>query len=386
MKKSLIVMHRSLYVGGIETSLINLVNNINNNFDLKVVLLAEGTRTDQLKCEYETVGIDSIVNRYQRYYSEQMKNTNSLIEKIKIFSTKVLARLNLMDGFIVKKIKKEFHSDIGICFSCEEGLIKAYKKCIKSKFNICFVHFDVSKNLDLDNPEEKLKFFDKIICVSKGCAEIFKNQYPLLAEKVDYVYNILDNEHVRNLSTAFDVEYSDKFNIVSVARMSEEKGFPRMLNALAELKERGYDFCWNIVGDAECPEKSKLLNMISNKNMEKYVKFWGEQTNPYPYIKKADLLLLGSYYESWGLVLIESMLVETPVLTTRTCASDETVGDKGYICDNNQEALTKQLQEIFDNKKDLEEKRKNLKIYNFDNKKIIEKFVNICKEVENGRG
>ena len=384
MKKSVIIFHRSLYCGGIETSLINLANSVKDFFDLKVVLLAEGERTSQLLCDYETVGIDSVVDRYQKSYSEQMSNTKNIIEKIKIFSTKVLARLKLMDDIIARKIKKSFNCDIGICFSCEEGLFKAYKKCVKSKYNICFVHSDVSKSLDMADAEEKLKFFDKIICVSKGCAQIFRDKFPTIADKVDYLYNILDGKIVRQKAEELVVQYDEKkLNIVSVSRMSEEKGFCRMLNALEKIKSLGFDFCWNIVGDSDCEEKTKFLQALQEKNMQKYIKFWGVQKNPYPYIKAADLLLLGSYHESWGLVLIESMLVGVPVLTTKTASSTETVGTDekyGIVCENNEDSMVEALKNIFENKKKLEAMRKNLKKYEFDNNLIIEKFIKICTE------
>ena len=123
--------------------------------------------------------------------------------------------------------------------------------------------------------------------------------------------------------------------------------------------------------------------------MKKYIKFWGVKKNPYPYIKAADLLLLGSYHESWGLVLIESMLVGVPVLTTKTASSTETVGTDekyGIVCENNEDSMVEALKNIFENKKKLEEMRKNLKKYEFDNNLIIEKFTKICAEGDNGRG
>ena len=95
-------------------------------------------------------------------------------------------------------------------------------------------------------------------------------------------------------------------------------------------------------------------------------------------MKMADLLYLGSYHESYGLVLIESMILGTPVLTTKTIAAEEIVPEEyGWICDNSQEGIYSLLKSILSKKTLLEEKKANLKNYKFDNDSIKLKYEEI---------
>ena len=124
-------------------------------------------------------------------------------------------------------------------------------------------------------------------------------------------------------------------------------------------------------------ERENIEKHISELKLENNVKLYGNIHNPYPYIKEADLFYLGSYHEAAPMVYAESMILGVPVLTTKTCSADELVGDNGFVCENSEEGIFKGFKEILSNKKLIEEKRKKLKDYRYDNDAIASKLYDL---------
>ena len=178
-------------------------------------------------------------------------------------------------------------------------------------------------------------------------------------------------------ASEFNVDFNKKdFNIVTAARIGVEKGQLRMLEVMKKLHDENFDFVWHLVGDG--PYEELVKKFIAENKMEKYIILHGYQSNPYPYIKAADILFLGSIHESWGLVLLEAMMLQIPVVTTKTCSAYELVGENGYVCENSEDGIYSKFKYILDNKNDLKQKRKQLENFVYDNDKIKEKFKSLC--------
>ena len=87
--------------------------------------------------------------------------------------------------------------------------------------------------------------------------------------------------------------------------------------------------------------------------------------------------MLTSTNESFGLVLIDAMLLGVPVLSTKTISAEEVVGEFGFVCENDQESLYNALKSILENKNLLQEKVLKLKDYSYNNEKIKTKFLQL---------
>ena len=109
--------------------------------------------------------------------------------------------------------------------------------------------------------------------------------------------------------------------------------------------------------------------------MQDCVTMHGNQKNPYPYIKSAEFLLLSSYHEAAPMVFAEAMFLGVPVVTTETRSAKELVGEKGFVCDNNEKGIYYTLKEIFINRALLENKKNKLLNYDIDNENIIKKVL-----------
>jgi len=154
--------------------------------------------------------------------------------------------------------------------------------------------------------------------------------------------------------------------------MRNSKRQDRLVYAAEYLKNKGYNFQLQIVGDGANYEM--LKSMINEKKLFDVVKLVGLKTNPYPYIKNADYLVSSSYDEGYGIVIKEALLLKTRVISTDTLGPKEILedGKYGIIVKNNDESLKYIMENVLINKKKYEYLDRVLKSYKSDNE-IIKK-------------
>ena len=385
MKKlKVLLINKNLIAGGIETSLLSFIDNMKDYVDIELVLFNKtGALIDRLPQDikvYEGGKILKYLNRdCTPVIGTVLTNKKFSIKSFLFNFIKKLGGRKILSKFalIGQKIKSNY--DVVISYNALNDISSNFAlKCVKAKKKYAYIHSDVSKYAISKNYQRKLKKFDKIICVSESCANIAKRKFDKMKEKIDYLYNFQNADKMKKLSNEFLPEYGEAFNIITPARLSEEKAHLRTLSALKKLHDQKYEFVWNIVGDGD--KRTEIEQYIRDNNMSSYVKLWGNQSNPYPYIKNADLLYLGSYHEAAPMVYFEAMILGVPVLTTNTASANELVGDKGYVCDNNDESILNSFKNIMDNPAEFSKKKNELSKFEYNNKEIVNKFLNWINE------
>ncbi|MBR3884905.1 MAG: glycosyltransferase [Clostridia bacterium] len=367
--KKINIIHYGMVVGGIESSLVNMVQLLNKKYDVEVYTLFPGVWDNRLECKYENL-----------LTSEDEKVFNLGIRKCNKKNIKELIKMSLwavkyLSGSLAKKLSKKIRpADVNISF-LPSRIVMDITKNLKGE-KICFVHGDVNYVELTKWKIKQFKKFSKIIAVSESCKNNIAVKYPAIKDKLDFLYNTQNNESILEKSKETKIKFDkNHFNIISCTRLSAEKGHIRSLDALKKLKDSGFDFVWHILGDGV--ERENIEKHISELKLENNVKLYGNIHNPYPYIKEADLFYLGSFHEAAPMVFAESMILGVPVLTTKTCSANELVGEKGWVCENSEDGIFEGFKEILSNKKLLEEKRKNLKDYHYDNDAIVSKLYNL---------
>lgn len=113
--------------------------------------------------------------------------------------------------------------------------------------------------------------------------------------------------------------------MITVARLVENKGIEYLLKALNLLKDTRKDFILNIVGDGELRER--LVNIAKELDLESFVKFCGALPKPKvaEYMSRSDFFVLPSLFETFGCVLIEAMACGKPIIATNIGGPDEIV-------------------------------------------------------------
>ena len=155
---------------------------------------------------------------------------------------------------------------------------------------------------------------DKIFCVSKTIRQHMLEQYTGLHGKLEVFYNLLDEEDVlKKGEQPYDVKLEHPA-LLSVGRLSWEKGFEIIPETAALLKQMGHSFHWYIIGEGY--KRRDIEPKIKECGVEDCVVLLGAKDNPYPYFKNCDIFVQTSVTEGYCITTAEAKLFYKPVVTT----------------------------------------------------------------------
>ena len=186
-----------------------------------------------------------------------------------------------------------------------------------------FVESKYKNTKGLKKFRRKLKYFYKmkgqydntrLITVSKGVADDLV-KFGITPSSCVTIYNPFDFDTIRKSASE---ELIDESNyIICVARFAKDKRHDLLIKAYASsnIKQKLL-----LLGTTDKPSDEeqlvKIKNMINELNIKEKVIFKGFMANPYPWIKEADALVLSSNHEALPTVLIESLILNTQVVST----------------------------------------------------------------------
>ena len=102
--------------------------------------------------------------------------------------------------------------------------------------------------------------------------------------------------------------------VVSVGRLSRQKGFDVLISAHVELRRRGVMHHLLILGEGD--GRAELTDLVAQHGVADSVFMPGFVANPLAYLKRADIYALSSRYEGFPTVLLEALSCELPVVAT----------------------------------------------------------------------
>jgi len=150
------------------------------------------------------------------------------------------------------------------------------------------------------------KNYDAIVAQSNDMRDDLVFYYPSASKKAVVINNPIDIERVASLSNAFEFK---KINLVNIGILRQTKRHDLMLKTLEKLP---LNYTLHLVGDGD--EEEKLKALAVELGITDRVTFEGHKTNPYPYMKKADLFILTSEHEGFPNVLLEANALGLPVV------------------------------------------------------------------------
>lgn len=246
---------------------------------------------------------------------------------------------------------------------------------VHTDFKLCNPKSIVSWFNNIEEVKTAYNKMDNIVCVSDKARESF-NEVIGLKDKSVTVYNLIPSNKVINKSFEENSLNKTKFTIVTVGRLIPDKRQDRLLSATKRLNEEGYDFDVWIVGAGR--HENELKKYCEDNKIEN-VFFTGMQSNPYSYMRNADLFVLTSYREGFALVIPEAMACGLPVMSTACTGPTEILnnGEFGILVDNSSEGVYNGLKNILDNKDILESlKLKSQERYiDFDEETIVKEII-----------
>lgn len=367
MKKDILFIIPSLSAGGGEKSLINLLEQIDYtqyNVDL-FTLNKDGLFLDFVPNEVNIIENPKDLEVFKL----------SILKSITKFLVNRNLRLAFNRGmfFIKNKLKisvskreqyswKYIKGAIGVLDKKYDVAIGYLEKtsnyicidCVQADKKIGWIHTDYNK-LSADKKFDKryLSQLDYIVTVSEECAQVLKKEFNDLSKRIRIIKNIVSPSTIKKMSLEnIDIKtINNEKIIVSVGRLSCEKGFDIAVKSCKILKDRGLKVKWILIGDGV--EKANIEKLINeNKLMSDFI-LVGVKSNPYKYLSKADIYVQPSRFEGKSIAMDEAKILGKPIVATNFSTVRDQINDKvdGIITEMNERSLADGIELLINDSK-----------------------------------
>lgn len=348
MKKKILFIMPSMFIGGAERSLLGLLEHMDyNKVDVSVFLYRhEGEFLPFIPPQVE------LLPPMEAYATFDVPIKPLLLSKKMVFGaarllSKLMLRLHCLTSGeergvwmsmqytarflqpLLPRIPGQY--DLAVMFlGVADTLIN--KVDAKVKLTWCHTDYDTlfpSRKMDLETYGK----VDGIVGVSEDCARKIRSFYPELAGKVLTVENVLAAELIRRQSgeSVGDMPQDGSIRLLSIGRYCEAKNFDNVPDICRRIRETGLDVKWYLIGFGG--DEALIRERIAQAGMEDHVILLGKRDNPYPYIAGCDLYVQPSRYEGKCVTVREAQILEKSVVITRyaTSASQLKDGFDGII-------------------------------------------------------
>ncbi len=360
MKKMLFVLS-CMNVGGTEKAFLNILSGLAPNENDVTLLLLEkkGGFLDIVPNWVKIVSLDSFPSRIRMeimdpplivcksYFRKGM-----LLSAAGLFFThmhyKITNNRASYYRFVLRGEKTingydEFHA-----FSGPTDIVSSFVayKC-RGGQKIQWIHFEVDKfDMNYDTARSLYKRMDEIRAVSWDALKKLVSVFPEVKGKAIACPNKVSREMCRQAAEV-GYGYTDDYQgirIVTLARMTEQKGLDIIPSIVSILLQKGLNFRWYIIGDGT--SRDKIESLIEQNGVEDSVVLLGEKTNPYPFLRDSDLYVQTSIYEGYCLALSEARAFGLPVVSTEFAGAHEQLDgqDNCYVLPRSVEALAEVIE------------------------------------------
>lgn len=367
MKKKILFMVSSMNIGGVEKSLLSLLAVIpKEKYEITILTLDKKggfleyipNNVKLIEAEWFKYIKPIIMDTPQNIIKRYIKNYEFI--KIPSFIYSYFKSKKINDRYIyykhvlksIPECKEKY--DVAIAYAGPTEIIDAYiSHKVKAEKKIAWVHFDISKhkiNKKLYN--NLYERFDKIFAVSNECKKKLDEIIPAVRNKSEVLFNIVSEDLINEMSESY-VDFDDNYKgikIITVGRLSKEKGQDLAIKALAKLKKDRYDVKWYCIGEGN--SRREFEQLIKEYNLENNFLLLGSTSNPYPYIKNADIYVQTSRHEGYCLTLAEAKALNKPIVTTNFIGAYEQIknNENGIIVSCNENDLADAIRKLIDEK------------------------------------
>lgn len=329
--KKLLFSACSLGLGGIETSLVTLLNYLANK-DYKITLVLE---------KKEGVFLEKISPKIEIIEYKPCNSKN-------IIKRKIINLLKRIKFIIQYKNKYDFAASFAT-YSIPGSFVAR----TASKNTALWGHADYY-TLFNNNEEEMKKFFIErrynefrhIIFVSEEGRKSFIKLFPEMKEKAFTCNNMINAKEIIKKSEE-KIEDAKKENIttfLNIGRHDErQKKLTRIIEAAKKLKEENEEFRIIFIGDGQ--DSNLYKQKVKEYNLQDKITFLGKKKNPYPYFNISDCVILSSDYEGYPVVYLESFVLQKPLITTDVSDYNKVEG-RGIVTKKETESIYKAMKEF----------------------------------------
>jgi len=300
-KKNLSILIYSLAGGGAERVVSILLNELQDKYDITLVLMRN-------KIDYE------IPKDIKIFFLENSNPIESGVKK--------LLKLPIL-GLKYKKFSKDNNIDISLAFMNRPSYVAIFSKIFGNRvYNIISERTTPSMIYKEDNLLSKIskilikKLYPKadlIIANAEGNRIDLIDNFGIDNGKVITIPNLFDLDKIYKLSNEpiNNIDFN-KFTFITVGRLDDGKNHKLMINAFSKLEDSSTQLI--ILGEGS--NRELLALQIRELKLTNRVFLLGFDNNPYKYFSKSDIFLFSSRYEGFPNVLVEALACGLPIVST----------------------------------------------------------------------
>lgn len=405
MKKSILISVYDMEIGGIERSLINMLEHFDyERYEVDLLVFShQGELLKQLPSAVRLLSEKGSYTVFRKPMRQCLKEGRLWSVAVRLL-VKLIAdakarrwKLSEGSGYIQLQLVSKYLSamlpsigkryDAAISYAWPHDFML---KRVKADKKLAWIHTDYTK-LEIDNAVDEAMWaeYDGIASISEACTDAFLSQYPALSDKIFIVENIASPVYIRNQAVCGEADgvESDCFNIVSVGRLSYVKGFDMAIEAMRMLDRKGIDnLKWHIVGFGG--SESELRARIKEYGLQERVLLHGKKENPYPYMQACDLYVQPSRYEGKAVTVTEAQIIGKPVLITNYPTSGSQVRDSvdGLICGADASSIAEAIEKLYRDASLRESLMANVREIDYGNASELAKLYSWIDGASAGRG
>lgn len=391
MRKKLLFVMPGLYGGGAEKSLVNLLNLLDySKYEVDLLLFrVEGLFLQQVPKEVHILETPATLKySYVPLDKEALHSISGLwAGVVRLLGTGICRLLNKENEkqvrwakFYSKSIRKlPGEYDVALAYLHDESTYYVIDK-VDAKRKIVWVHNDFDKLLgDASFFYKYFKKSDAVVSISDRCVEILQERFPDIGGKFIMLPNLTSSALIRRMADEYiPKEYDTAIpRLLSVGRLSGQKGYDFAIDAAAILKKKGVRFTWYVLGIGELEQE--LRQRISECNVTDCFRLLGIRENPYPYIQHCNVVVQPSRFEGKSVVLDETKILCKPIVVTDYATVRDQIedGEEGMIVPMNAEGIADGIQRMLD----IEELRngyiERLRAHEYGNQDEVQKYMDL---------
>ena len=343
MKQTILIFSQAMELGGVERSLLGLLDSIDyDRYDVDLFLMRHsGELMPYLNPkanllpeipQYASLAVPmaSLIRRGQfgvLYGRLQGKLAAQRFDRQHPSDKPSIVALTYSHKYTLRSMPQisDKTYDLSISFLTPHYFAR---ERIKAKKYAAWIHTDYTA-LSLDHAAELAMWgmYDAICGVSEQASKSFQAAFPGLAEKVQTIENILPRELICNQAEERQTDMLSDGSVVllSVGRFCDAKNFDNVPDICRRLVEDGLDVKWYLIGYGG--DEALIRRKIAEAGMQDRVIILGKKGNPYPYMRACDLYVQPSRYEGKAVTVREAQLLGKSVVITNYATSGSQLED-----------------------------------------------------------
>lgn len=387
MRKTIAIVLDDMSVGGIPKACADFVSQLIDYFDVTMIMRSvDGEMMSLLPANIQIITTRRLVFRD---ISREMikKHKYILFTKFAIpyvYTSRISNRWVKANAMVARErgihVKGEYDCVIAY-HGMNIGHLATALYGVNAKRKIAWIHGDHPfEGIHKHDVEHIYQEFDRIFCVSPVVRERFLTDFPKLELKTESYKNHLDPDLISKKAkeSVSDFTEDDRVKLVTVGRISKEKGQELIPPIVRELENRNIKVHWYLVGDGD--DMERIRNAAKELMISDYLTFLGSKDNPYPYIKKCDIYVQPSYTEGYCLTVCEAAILCKPiVLTAAAAAGILENGKNAIVTEASAVGLTNGIEYLITHKSVQDSFESRLKKEDFSNRNEINKLLDYLR-------